>query len=398
MRILIATVGTRGDIQPYIGLSQMLASAGHTVTIASSRTHQRLIEGFHIPFSCIDETGDSSAIQKVASKKGLNAVREGVRMLFDGMLQCHESLLEAAAGVDLIIGHGWLGEAESEICRKQFIRVGISPNIAEKVKDKATPLSERLRISLERAALDRMILKPYNEFLRNISFKTTDLKAIYEKPLFLPISKVLLDSMRLWNNRTYQSSYWYANYGGYTLPPDLNELLANGRKTVAVSFGSMMSGLKIDAGYIEDIYELAHQMDFNLIWVGPHSFSEHFLGSDRFLAVEELPLGSLLSRVDVVIHHCGLGTTSEVIRSGCPSIPVPFVIDQYDWAKRLVRTGAATKAMRPEHLAGTQLRKRLDLVFSNERYTENARRARETVLEEIETDQTVERIERICRS
>ncbi len=396
MRVLIATLGTRGDVQPYIGLSQMLVAAGHSVTIATSMAHQHLIEGFHIHFSCIDETRDISAIQQVAERSGLKAIREGVRMLFDGMLQCHENLLEAAAGADLVIGHGWLGETESEICRKHFIRVGISPNVAEKVKAQATSFVQKLQIDIERAALNRMILKPYNDFLRKISFRTTDLTAVYEKPLFLPISKVLLDSNRLWNDRTYQSAYWYADYGGFTLPDDLNRLLSNGRKSVVLNLGSMMSGLRIDNGYIRGVFELANEMDFNLIWVGPHEFTDDYLSSDRFVAIEEVPLSALLPRADIAIHHCGLGTTSEVLRSGCPSIPVPFVIDQHDWAKRLIRIGAATAAIKPDQLNRGHLRRRLSWVFDDDKYAINARRTSDMVREEVATDQTIERIERIC--
>ena len=34
-KILIPTIGSRGDVQPFIALAQALALAGHTVTLAS---------------------------------------------------------------------------------------------------------------------------------------------------------------------------------------------------------------------------------------------------------------------------------------------------------------------------------------------------------------------------
>lgn len=398
MKVLIVTVGTRGDVQPYVGLSQKLMSAGHSVTIASSRAHQALIEDFHIVFHCIDETQDTSLIQEVVRRRGVRAINEGVRLLFDGMLKCHEKILEAVDDVDLVIGHGWLGESESEMCHKRFIRVGISPNIAEKLKSQAASIPEKLRIDIEKFALNRMIIRPYNDFLRKINYRTTDLKTVYAKPLFLPISKVLLDSTKLWNKRTYQSAYWYTEYGSYSLPNDVVELLSNDRRTVLVNFGSMTSGLKVDNSYVRVIYQLATEMDCNLIWIGPHAFGDEYLGSERFVAVQEIPLGHILPKVNVALHHCGLGTTSEVIRSGCPSVPVPFVLDQYDWAKRLISTGAATEAIRPDELTESNIRRRLKSVFDNEEFRSNARFTRQKVLEEIETDETVERIERLCES
>jgi len=38
MKIVVATIGSRGDVQPYINLCQGLQAAGHTVTLATNPT------------------------------------------------------------------------------------------------------------------------------------------------------------------------------------------------------------------------------------------------------------------------------------------------------------------------------------------------------------------------
>jgi sterol 3beta-glucosyltransferase len=35
MKILIATIGTRGDVQPYIALGRALMASGHDITICT---------------------------------------------------------------------------------------------------------------------------------------------------------------------------------------------------------------------------------------------------------------------------------------------------------------------------------------------------------------------------
>ncbi|MCP3872601.1 MAG: hypothetical protein GY699_05515, partial [Desulfobacteraceae bacterium] len=35
MKILIATIGTRGDVQPYIALGRALMESGHEITICT---------------------------------------------------------------------------------------------------------------------------------------------------------------------------------------------------------------------------------------------------------------------------------------------------------------------------------------------------------------------------
>ena len=38
MKIVVATIGSRGDVQPYINLCQGLQEAGHDVTLATNPT------------------------------------------------------------------------------------------------------------------------------------------------------------------------------------------------------------------------------------------------------------------------------------------------------------------------------------------------------------------------
>ena len=41
MKIVIPTIGTRGDVQPYIGLALGLINAGHTINLAAHPTMRR---------------------------------------------------------------------------------------------------------------------------------------------------------------------------------------------------------------------------------------------------------------------------------------------------------------------------------------------------------------------
>ena len=53
MNVLIPTIGTRGDVQPFIALSQGLKRAGHTVTLASHPIMRRLVESHEVTFAPI---------------------------------------------------------------------------------------------------------------------------------------------------------------------------------------------------------------------------------------------------------------------------------------------------------------------------------------------------------
>ena len=51
MKIAIHTLGTRGDIQPYLALALGLKAAGHTVLIAAPTQYEAFIGGRGILFS-----------------------------------------------------------------------------------------------------------------------------------------------------------------------------------------------------------------------------------------------------------------------------------------------------------------------------------------------------------
>ena len=53
MKIVIVTIGTRGDVQPYIALSLGLLQAGHTVTLATHPCLRGLVESYGVEFAPI---------------------------------------------------------------------------------------------------------------------------------------------------------------------------------------------------------------------------------------------------------------------------------------------------------------------------------------------------------
>ena len=54
-----------------------------------------------------------------------------------------------------------------------------------------------------------------------------------------------------------------------------------------------------------------------------------------------LPLSSLLPRAAGLVHHGGIGTTAEALRAGLPQLVTPFAFDQFDNAARLQQLGVA---------------------------------------------------------
>ena len=61
MKIIVATIGSRGDVQPYINLCQGLKAAGHDVQLASNPTLCLLAESHGVPFLPVGRPVDMGA-------------------------------------------------------------------------------------------------------------------------------------------------------------------------------------------------------------------------------------------------------------------------------------------------------------------------------------------------
>ncbi len=60
MHAILVTIGTDGDVFPYVGLGARLRRRGHRVTLAGPETYQGLAAQHWLRFYCLAETGNSS--------------------------------------------------------------------------------------------------------------------------------------------------------------------------------------------------------------------------------------------------------------------------------------------------------------------------------------------------
>lgn len=73
VRIVLVSVGTRGDVQPYCLLGKLLAARGHQVTVASEERLQPLVASFGLAYSRIEGDYGGLALEPSVQK----AARDG---------------------------------------------------------------------------------------------------------------------------------------------------------------------------------------------------------------------------------------------------------------------------------------------------------------------------------
>ena len=110
------------------------------------------------------------------------------------------------------------------------------------------------------------------------------------------------------------------------------------------------------------------------------------------IAVNYAPFQSLLGRACAMVHHGGIGTTSQGLRAGIPTLIVPFAFDQSDNAEHARRLGTSRTLYRQQYKAARvadELKKLLDDL----QYAINAREVGEALRRENGTATACDRIE-----
>jgi UDP:flavonoid glycosyltransferase YjiC (YdhE family) len=69
MKILITTLGSRGDVQPYLALAVGLQRAGHQVTLAAPQTFAAWIQSYGVAVAPV-QFNPQEAMQKLGQTHG----------------------------------------------------------------------------------------------------------------------------------------------------------------------------------------------------------------------------------------------------------------------------------------------------------------------------------------
>ncbi|MGB3555308.1 MAG: nucleotide disphospho-sugar-binding domain-containing protein [Jannaschia sp.] len=121
------------------------------------------------------------------------------------------------------------------------------------------------------------------------------------------------------------------------LPDDIRRWIAAGPAPLIVTLGSIAQGLG-GARFWTEAVAMAREMGLRAILL--HGSATVPEGSE-LLARPYAPHAPLFPLAAAIVHHGGIGTTTEALRSGRPQLVVPVGGDQPDNAARLVRMGVA---------------------------------------------------------
>jgi UDP:flavonoid glycosyltransferase YjiC (YdhE family) len=385
---LLTTLGSLGDLHPYIAVGIGLRERGHTVTIATSEIYRAKVEGEGLRFAPL-RPDMTRLIDNPEVMRRLMDPRRGteyvIRELFLPWLeQTFEDTVAAARDADLIAGHAiaFATSTVAEHLKKPWVSVALQPSLFMSVYDPPVISGAPLLTALISAGpgvtrlFFRLLIQVANRWNAplNTLRRRLGLPEIRNVPIWAMFSRwgtqawfsrVLAGPQTDWPEATTITGFpFYDKFEpGQGLSAGLRTFLEAGGPPVVFTLGS---SAVFDAGgfYEESIAAVSKNGRRAVLLIGrdPRNVPRQ-LPSNVFTA-EYAPYSELLPRAAATVHQGGVGTTAQAMRAGRPMIVVPWSHDQPDNARRVKKLGVAGVIPRKAYRAD-RLNRELELLFSN---------------------------------
>lgn len=381
-KFVCLTIGSRGDVQPYIALCKQLIKEGHSATIATHGEFKEFVESRGILFKEIAGNptelmafmGNYSTISvsfiKDAKAKFSKWIDELLKTSWSACIDADVDILiespSAMAGIHIAEA---LNIPYFEAFTMPWTRTRAYPHafIVPELK-KGGSYNYFTHVMFENLFWKGISNQVNHWRVKTLSLPKTDLYYLQRNkvPFLYNISPTVFPPSVDFADWISVTGYWFLDeQQNYTPPNDLIQFIRKARednkKLVYIGFGSIVVSdpKQLTEAIIEAVSKADVRCILNKGWSGrlesvdnkelevelPHTGEVYNAGS--------LPHDWLFTKIDVAVHHGGSGTTGASLRAGLPTIVKPFFGDQFFYAHRVedMNVGVYLRKLNPDSLA-----------------------------------------------
>lgn len=388
LRFTCLTIGSRGDVQPYIALCKGLIAEGHRAKIATHAEFKDWIEGHGIEFGVVE--GDPAELMKLCIENGtfsyafFHKANATMRTWLDGLLT---TSWNACQGADVLIESpsAMAGIHIAEKLRIPYFRAFGMPWTRTRAYPHAFITPEYKlggTFNMSTYAMFEMVFwkgtaNQINKWRRaQLQLPATSLHKLQPNkvPFMYSFSPEVVPPPMDWSDWIRATGYWFLDEGGkdWTPPADLvafiHKAREDGKKLVYIGFGSII--LDNPAKFTREIIDAVIKADVRCIFSkgwsdrldpntaeaqtaeggggnatgktnkpGKVSHVTEIPLPPEIFSIKSAPHDWLFNQIDAAAHHGGSGTTGASLRAGIPTIVRPFFGDQFFFGGRVEDLG-----------------------------------------------------------
>jgi vancomycin aglycone glucosyltransferase len=352
MRVLLSTIGSRGDVQPLVALALQLKALGQEVRLCVPPDFRDWIEGLGLPVTPLGPELRSTG--KASPSAAPPTPEQGRQMLEDSIAAQFETITLAARGCDAIVGATALQIAAPSVAEKMgipYVFAAYCPAVLPS-SHHAPPVLGRLGDTPAPAPADFAGLWARDAERFNALFGAA-LNSHRAALGLAPVGDVrgYVFTARPWLAADPTLAPWpdpadeaVLQTGAWILPderplsPELEAFLGAGEPPVYFGFGSIRAPEDLGRVVMESARALGRRAIVSRGWADLSLVD----GEPDGLAIGEVNQQALFQRVAAVVHHGGAGTTTTAARAGAPQVVIPQMYDQHYWAERVDDLGLGT--------------------------------------------------------
>jgi rhamnosyltransferase subunit B len=387
-RVILATLGSLGDLHPFIALGLALKRHGADVLVACAAEYQSKVEAAGLAFASMRPSfADMQRDLGMDRRQITDAVVAHSDFLFRELIvpsvrASYEDMYELIAGADMILTSSLCIGARMAAERRAIPWIGIvlqpllfmsayDPPVIPKA-EWLTPLLRALGPGATRLALGAIKLalgaqlKPVSALRREIGLPPTSRNPVFEGQFgeegAIGLYSTLLGQCRP-DYPTPSAIVGFASFDSetgqvVTLDPELERFLGAGAAPVVFTLGSLV--VNSPGSFYRESLAAARGLGKRAVLL----VGETALADVHVCAYA--PHSLLFPRAEAIVHQGGIGTLAQALRSGRPQLIVPFFGDQLDNASRAVNLGAARRIAPRRYTARSAARELSHLTMSGD--------------------------------
>ena len=384
MRIVLVTVGSAGDVHPFVAVALKLRDRGHLVSVATSPYFAPLLEQLGLPVLPVgtaeqfDEAIAHPALWRQFRAFGVLAtiIQHSTPVLYRLVEQ------EAAKGDIAVVAHplAFGARIAHEMLGVPLVTLHLAPSTIWSLEEPPVPargigsigtwprVARRFLLALGDRLADRALAPDLNRFRAELGLAPA--RHIVSSWWHSPQRAIGLfpdwfaAAQADWPPQLSLTGFpLYDETGVSQVPPDLEVFLAEaeaaGDPPIVFAPGSSnRQAGRFFAAAAEACQRLGRRGI--LLTRYPEQLPSRLPGGVRHASYT--PFSAVLPRAAALVHHGGIGTAAQALAAGRPQLVMPITFDQPDNAVRLERLGVA-RIVPPTRFSGARVARHLGVLL-----------------------------------
>ena len=384
--ILLCTIGSAGDVYPFIGIGEELKKRGFRVVLITSQYFETQARSSGLEFFGL---GSSADYQSIIQDPDLWSPDKGFRVFADRVVfPIMEPAYEIIAGFDpsetILVAQGQFFAAH--IAHEQlgfpFITIHLQPAAFRSVHEfPLLPISlppfviRGLFTLIDALVLDKLFAPNINRFRQSLGLPP--INKIFGGWMHSPQKNLGLfpdwfaSPQPDWPPQTQLTSFVYYDKqnGTEDISNQLDAFLSAGSPPIIFTAGTAM---KHADQFFRDCIEACQLLGRRgiLLTQHPEQLPDELPPGIQQFAY--LPFSKILPRALALVHHGGIGTTAQAIAAGIPQVIRPMAHDQPDTAARVEKLGIGV-SLSPQKFNAASLAEKLNALVTSQAVLERCK-------------------------